>query len=62
MNASKIYAGLLDWVDIRKIDWVIMSDNKNAIHLLEKKPPGSNLLNEYFIGEIIKKMGFLSGN
>jgi|Laugresbdmm110sn_1035088.scaffolds.fasta_scaffold341434_1 hypothetical protein len=36
MNASKIYACLLDWVDIRKIDWVIMSDNKNDIHLLEK--------------------------
>ena len=27
---------LLDWIDIDKINWHLLSENPNAIHLLEK--------------------------
>ena len=27
---------LLDWVDLKKLDWECLSKNPNAIHLLEK--------------------------
>jgi hypothetical protein len=27
---------LLDWIDINKINWIWLSGNPNAIHLLEK--------------------------
>ena len=29
---------LLDWIDIDKLDWVELSKNPNAIHLLEQNP------------------------
>ena len=29
---------LHDWIDINKIDWIIISGNPNAIELLKKKP------------------------
>jgi hypothetical protein len=29
---------LLDWIDIEKIDWCMLSGNPNAISLLEKNP------------------------
>ena len=29
---------LLDWVDIDNLDWVFLTLNPNAIHLLEKYP------------------------
>ena len=52
---AKCYT-LLPWIDINKIDWNYLSDNPNAIHLLEanidkinwwslsKNPNGINLL------------------
>ena len=29
---------LLQWVDIKKLDWTYLSWNQNAIHLLEQNP------------------------
>jgi hypothetical protein len=28
--------GLLDWIDINKLNWIFLSTNPNAIHLLVK--------------------------
>jgi hypothetical protein len=36
---SKVWTyELLDWIDEEKIDWGYLSENPNAIHLLEKNP------------------------
>jgi hypothetical protein len=29
---------LLQWIDIKKLDWTYLSWNQNAIHLLEQNP------------------------
>jgi hypothetical protein len=29
---------LLDWIDESKIDWTLLSENPNAINLLEQNP------------------------
>ena len=33
-----MYYKLLDWIDINKLDWKYLSENPNAIHLLEQNP------------------------
>jgi hypothetical protein len=34
MNVSQMYDELLDWIDITKIDWDVLSGNPNAINLI----------------------------
>ena len=38
---SQIYK-LRDWINLDKIDWVCLSKNPNAIHLLEQNPEKIN--------------------
>ena len=36
MNKFFTYGELLDWVDINKLDWTLLTEHPNAIHILEK--------------------------
>ena len=47
---------LLDWVDIQKLDWDLLSKNPNAIELLEANP---DKINWYYLSKKSKCYSFI---
>ena len=42
MSLNRPIWKLRDWVDVEKLDWMMLSYNKNAIQLLEENPEKIN--------------------